>query len=847
MDDLETIGIALMTAGFMALIGFGILAVGRLIHYQIQQMKFRRSSALSESKTEDCSYHYAGFWNRFVALLTDVVVLSPVIMVFQLGLPFSGNPTSDYLIAKYASIIPAWLYFAFMESSSSQGTIGKRLMGLRVVDADGNRITFKRASGRFFGRFLSAIPMGIGFLMVAFTQRKQALHDMLATCLVIKKDNPVTVPLDKETCVIENDDARKEPETESRPANPKKTAEDQVDTEPPSEPENADKICSSCNGVNSSNAKFCGSCGEPFYKCCPECAEEGVRYAEEYCPQCGTNINDFLGVEEALDDMMDLVWDKKHEQAIEIAQKYNGVQFPGPNGTLILQNIETEGVNARENLDRVEYKEMLLDDISSGKKKVSDGEHLLILQSLGDLKPLSEDLRTQLQDVRQRIEATDKRRFRIGSIIGALVLIAVIILLANIDFLLAPQYKKRFKDAVRAHQVNEAIWEAKKLQGHYDTAPELKSLNDYVSAKKQFHDNVGKGAEFSKKFRAEWIQIVSLADKANLPCDPEEGVRLYNEAYEKLQIAVQQMDALNRAKESYAQDLQASRLSPGILKKLVPDEWKLVTEMQEQAEKALKPEDAVIAYNQLKPLLQAANEKAANIPAFLRFICNVEGFQVFEGDKEIELPETGILLAPFKEHVLEMRCEGYHSQTLSIEALEPGQPYKQRVNLKKITPPGGDPKADDWKVINDRWVLNIYGSGYAKESTMTDRKKSLMWVVPSHSSMEKNWRDAFTYCSKLTYAGHSDWRLPDRQTLQEQFHHRHLFNNLESGESYWSSTPGQYSSGTRFEWSGEGGLLHMIEVPEWREGAYSVDMANGHANAESKGSWNHAWPVRWAK
>ena len=39
----------------------------------------------------------------------------------------------------------------------------------------------------------------------------------------------------------------------------------------------------------------------------------------------------------------------------------------------------------------------------------------------------------------------------------------------------------------------------------------------------------------------------------------------------------------------------------------------------------------------------------------------------------------------------------------------------------------------------------------------------------------------------------------------------------------------------------------MIEVPEWREGAYSVDMANGHANAESKGSWNHAWPVRWAK
>ena len=62
-----------------------------------------------------------------------------------------------------------------------------RLLGLKVTDLAGNRITFARASGRFFGKILSGMILGIGFLMAGFTARKQALHDILAGCLVLRQ------------------------------------------------------------------------------------------------------------------------------------------------------------------------------------------------------------------------------------------------------------------------------------------------------------------------------------------------------------------------------------------------------------------------------------------------------------------------------------------------------------------------------------------------------------------------------------------------------------------------------------------------------------------------------------
>jgi uncharacterized RDD family membrane protein YckC len=80
-----------------------------------------------------------------------------------------------------------WLYFTLMESSPRQATLGKMVVGIIVTTCDGRRISFLRANGRYFGKLLSALIFGIGFLMAGFTRKKQALHDMLADSLVICK------------------------------------------------------------------------------------------------------------------------------------------------------------------------------------------------------------------------------------------------------------------------------------------------------------------------------------------------------------------------------------------------------------------------------------------------------------------------------------------------------------------------------------------------------------------------------------------------------------------------------------------------------------------------------------
>jgi len=80
-----------------------------------------------------------------------------------------------------------WLYFALLESSEWRGTLGKKALGLEVTDLNGNRIDFARASGRFFAKILSTLILFIGYMMAGFTEKKQALHDILAGCLVIRK------------------------------------------------------------------------------------------------------------------------------------------------------------------------------------------------------------------------------------------------------------------------------------------------------------------------------------------------------------------------------------------------------------------------------------------------------------------------------------------------------------------------------------------------------------------------------------------------------------------------------------------------------------------------------------
>ena len=138
---------------------------------------------------------YAGFWRRFAACFIDgaVVVfatgrsieLSQISRMFD---PHSGVSLLGSMgLASLLVPLFAWAYFSGMESSPLQATIGKLAVGLYVTDLQGQRISFSKATGRYFAKILSGLTLSIGYIMAGFTKRKQALHDMMARCLVMGK------------------------------------------------------------------------------------------------------------------------------------------------------------------------------------------------------------------------------------------------------------------------------------------------------------------------------------------------------------------------------------------------------------------------------------------------------------------------------------------------------------------------------------------------------------------------------------------------------------------------------------------------------------------------------------
>ncbi len=132
---------------------------------------------------------YGGFWIRLGAYLIDFVIMIPVaFIIFAVtGTSFSeaaaGASTS---VTDLLNFVVGIAYFVGFESSSWQATPGKKALGLIVTDSNGSRITVPRAIGRYFAKILSALILLIGFIMVAFTDRKQGLHDMIAGTLVVK-------------------------------------------------------------------------------------------------------------------------------------------------------------------------------------------------------------------------------------------------------------------------------------------------------------------------------------------------------------------------------------------------------------------------------------------------------------------------------------------------------------------------------------------------------------------------------------------------------------------------------------------------------------------------------------
>ena len=140
------------------------------------------------------NFVYGGFWARFLASIVDAIVtiiIFGVILVIFFAIMFALQPGPEVagigvLAIQILFQVLGWLYYALQESSNSGATVGKQLMGLRVLDLRGQKISFGRATGRYFAKIPSSMLLMIGFLIQPFTERKQALHDILASTIVVK-------------------------------------------------------------------------------------------------------------------------------------------------------------------------------------------------------------------------------------------------------------------------------------------------------------------------------------------------------------------------------------------------------------------------------------------------------------------------------------------------------------------------------------------------------------------------------------------------------------------------------------------------------------------------------------
>lgn len=133
---------------------------------------------------------YGGFWVRLVALTLDNAIVFFILLAAMLGMAVVvtavGMEGLMGWIANLAVVFLPFLYWPLLESSGWQATVGKRIMGLQVTDADGGRLSFMHALMRTLAKFVSSIPLGLGFVVAAFTARKQALHDLIVKTLVVR-------------------------------------------------------------------------------------------------------------------------------------------------------------------------------------------------------------------------------------------------------------------------------------------------------------------------------------------------------------------------------------------------------------------------------------------------------------------------------------------------------------------------------------------------------------------------------------------------------------------------------------------------------------------------------------
>lgn len=130
------------------------------------------------------NFTYAGFWIRVAAYLIDAIILWIVQLILAFALFGGYNFTEPNISLSLISLIVNVIYFGAMESSGRQATLGKSAVGIKVGDANGDKISFANAMGRHFAKILSGLLLLIGFMMVGWDAKKQGLHDKLANTYV---------------------------------------------------------------------------------------------------------------------------------------------------------------------------------------------------------------------------------------------------------------------------------------------------------------------------------------------------------------------------------------------------------------------------------------------------------------------------------------------------------------------------------------------------------------------------------------------------------------------------------------------------------------------------------------
>jgi uncharacterized RDD family membrane protein YckC len=141
--------------------------------------KVSGSPGVSVSRKYSSEFRYAGFWTRFGAYIIDMLIL---VIPYLVIVAIFGESGASLLI-----LLIAWVYFAYLESSEKQATFGKQALGLIVIDVDGNRLDFTKATIRYICKLIFGGLLLVGYIIIGFTEKKQGLHDMIVGTYVIQK------------------------------------------------------------------------------------------------------------------------------------------------------------------------------------------------------------------------------------------------------------------------------------------------------------------------------------------------------------------------------------------------------------------------------------------------------------------------------------------------------------------------------------------------------------------------------------------------------------------------------------------------------------------------------------